>query len=220
MKTYTTIAGAALAVLVLGLPAVAQAACPRVADAAISVQVVDPGPRVTSTKSLDQINVMAGSHGLLRDGFKVLGITTIKLDNGIKVKYQGQPVGGAVCVSVNRVEVTFGLKDHHVSVPREYPQGSCHYNVVMRHEMAHVDVNRRTVRKYADILKNDMRAALRRSGAVAASTMVQGQNVQTAVIQKVLDDITVRFNAELEKLHGAIDQPGGKYAAAGRCPGW
>lgn len=220
MKMRTTIAGAALAFVVLGLPALAQAACPRVADAAISVQIVDPGPRVTSTKSLEQINVMAGSHGLLRNGFKVLGMTSIKLDTGVSVNYQGQPVGGAVCVSVNRVEVQFGLKDHHVSVPREYPQGGCHYNVVMRHEMAHVDVNRRTVRKYADVLKNDLRAALRRSGAVAAASMVEGQNAQTAVIQKVLDDIAVRFNAELEKLHAVIDQPGGKYAAAGQCPGW
>ena len=220
MKMRTTIAGAALTVLILGFPALAQAACPQVPVAAISVQIVDPGPRVTSTKSLGQINAMAGSHGLSRDGSTVLGITSIKLDSGVSVKYQGQPMGRAVCVSVNRVEVKFGLKDHHVSLPREFPQGSCHYNVVMRHEMAHVDVNRRTVRKYADVLKNDMRAALRRSGAVAAASMVEGQNVQTAVIQKVLDDISARFNAELEKLHAVIDQPGGKYAAEGRCPGW
>lgn len=220
MKIRTTTATAALAVLVLSVPALAHAACPRVSDAAISVQIVDPGPRVTSSKSLDQINVMAGSHGLKRNGFKVLGMTGIKLETGVKVQFQGQPMGGAICVHVNRVEAQFGLKDHTVHVPREYAQGSCHYNVVMRHEMAHVDVNRRTVRKYADILKHEMRAALRRSGAVTAASMVEGQNAQTAVMQKVLDDIGVRFNAELEKLHGVIDQPGGKYAADGQCPGW
>lgn len=210
----------ALAVLVFAAPALAWAACPQVPDAAISVQIQDPGPRVTSTQSLDQINVMAGSHGLRRDGFKVLGMTSIKLDSGVKVQYQGRPMGGVICVSVNRVDVQFGLKDHAVHVPREYARGSCHFNVVMRHEMAHVDVNRRTVRKYADVLKHEMRAALRRSGAVVAASMVEGQNVQTAVLQKVIDDTGVRLNAELEKLHNAIDQPGGKYAADGQCPGW
>lgn len=225
MNVRATMTGAALGTVILGavifgFPALAQAACARVPDPAVSVQIVDPGPRVVSTKSLDQINVMAGSHGLQRPGFRVLGMTGIKVDTGINVKYKGQPVGNTVCVSVINVDVRFGLKEHSVHVPREYPRGSCQFNVVMRHEMAHVDVNRRTVRKYADILKNEMRSALRRFGAVAAASMVQGQNAQTAVVQQVLDDVSARFLQEREKLHAVIDQPGGQYAAGGQCNGW
>jgi hypothetical protein len=198
----------------------ARAACPSVSDPSISVQVIDPGPSVVSTQSLDEINVMAGSHGLMRNGFRVLGMTEVKIDSAVNMRFKGQSVGNTVCVSVSRVEVHFGLKKHVVHVPREYPRGSCKYNVVMRHEMAHVDVNRRTVRKYADALRVEMLSALRRSGARAAPSMELGQRAQTAVIKQVIDGIKTRFNAELRKLHAVIDEPNGKYAAAGRCRGW
>ena len=214
------IAGMGLAAAVLWFPFAAQAACARVPAPNVSVRVVDPGPRVISTKSLQQINAIAGSHGMLRKGFLVLGMTEIRIDSGINVRFQGAPRGQSTCVSVSKVEVRFGLKNHIVHVPREYARGSCQFRFVMRHEMAHVDVNRRTVRKYATVLKNEMRSALRRTGAVAAPTMVQGQNAQTAVIQKVLDDVTARFYAERERLHAVIDQPGGKYAAGNQCRGW
>lgn len=206
--------------LAMAQAATARTACPRVPDPAVSVRIVDPGPRVISTTSIQQINAMAGSHGLARKGFRVLGITRIKIDSGVNVRYQGNPVGGGFCVNVTKVVVKFGLKDHSVHVPREYPRGSCQFRFVLRHEMAHVDVNRRTVRKYALILKNEMRSNLRRTGALAAPTMVQGQNAQTAVVQKVLDDVTARFYAEREALHADIDDPNSKYAAKDQCQGW
>lgn len=220
MRLRAMIVVTGLAGCVLWLPSVAQAACPRVADPVVSVRVADPGPRVVSTKSLKQINALAGSHGLLRKGFRVLGMTGIKVDTGINVRYQGAKVGKSTCVSVTKMEVKFGLRDHIVHVPREYSRGSCQFRFVMRHEMAHVDVNRRTMRKYATILKNEMRSKLRRGGAIAAPSMVQGQNAQVALMQKVLDDVTTRFHVEREKLHAAIDKPGGKYAAGNQCRGW
>ncbi|HEY9164492.1 MAG TPA: hypothetical protein VIN57_07755 [Magnetovibrio sp.] len=203
-----------------GFATAALAACPRVGEPAVSVQVVDPGPRVVTTKSIKQINTMAGSHGLSKPGFQVLGMTEISIDSGVKVSYRGQPVGQTVCVNVEKVEGHFGLKKHFVNVPREYPRESCQYNVVLRHEMAHVDVNRRTVRKYADVLKAEVRRALRITGSVQAASMAQGQQAQAAVIQKVVDDVGARFSDELNALHAAIDEPGSKYAAAGQCRGW
>jgi len=221
MKMRLSVMTAALAGLLLAGPQMAQAAtCPAVAAPAVSVRVVDPGPRVSSTKSLAQINSMAGSHGLTKTGFKVFGITEIKIDSGVSVRFKGQRNSSGLCVHVSKVDVRFGLKTHAVHVPREYARGSCQFNVVMRHEMAHVNVNRRTVRKYADILKNEMRSLLRRTGAVAAASMAEGQKAQTATIQKILDDVAVRFNGELDTLHAAIDEPGSKYEADGQCRGW
>lgn len=220
MKKRTIISAVFMSSFLGWIPAHAQAACPRVAAPQISVRIDDPGARVTSTKSLRQINALAGSHGLARKGTVVLGMTEIKLSSGVKVRYVGSRSGQSTCVSVAKMEINFGLKQHKVHLPREYKRGSCQFNVVLRHEMAHVDVNRRSVRKYATALKNEMRSALRRGGAVAASSMIKGQNIQAVRIQKVIDDNVSRFNEEVTKLHDAIDAPGGKYAAAGKCKGW
>lgn len=213
-----------LSALVGWTPAYAQAqnkaACPRVAAPQISVRINDPGARVASTKSLRQINALAGSHGMARKGVIVLGMTEIKLRSGVKVHYVGSRSGKFTCVSVSKMEINFGLKQHKVHLPREYRRGSCQFNVVLRHEMAHVDVNRRSVRKYAAALKNEMRSALRRAGPVAASSMTKGQNIKAAQVQKVIDENVSRFTEEVTKLHDAIDKPGGKYAAAGKCKGW
>jgi len=220
MKRYAILSAVVVSALAVWTPLAAQAACPRVAPPQISVRINDPGARVTSTKSLSQINTLAGSHGMARKGFRVLGITEIKLDSGVKVRYVGSRAGQSTCVSVSKMEISFGLKQHKVHLPREYKRGSCQFNVVLRHEMAHVDVNRRTIRKYATLLKNEMRSALRRAGAVAASSMIKGQNIKAVQIQKLIDDNVARFNEEVTKLHDAIDAPGGKYAAAGKCKGW
>lgn len=224
MKLHLSITQAVLGVLLVAAPLEALAAtpvvCPQVAAPAVSVRVVDPGLSISSTKSLAQINTMAGSHGLAKAGFKVLGMTEIKIDSGVSVRFQGQRNTSGLCVHVSKVDVRFGLKTHAVHVPREYARGSCQFNVVMRHEMAHVNVNRSTVRKYADILKNEMRSLLRRTGAVAVASMAEGQSAQTATIQSILDDVSVRFNGELDRLHAAIDAPGSKYEAGEQCRGW
>lgn len=220
MKKHAIIFAVLLFVSVGWMPTHAKAACPRGAAPQISVRINDPGARVTSTKSLRQINALAGSHGMARKGAIVLGITEIKLRSGVKVHYVGSRSGQFTCVSVSKMEINFGLKQHKVHLPREYRRGSCQFNVVLRHEMAHVDVNRRSVRKYATALKNEMRSVLRRAGPVAASSMIQGQNIKAAQVQKVIDENVSRFTEEVTKLHDAIDKPGGKYAAAGKCKGW
>jgi len=221
MKPCPAILAFALAYALACAPAAAaRARCPGVPAPVVTLRIVDPGPRVVSTRSLQQINAKAGSHGLLKKGMTVLGMTEIKLSSTVHVNFRGMQSGGVVCVHVSEVEVGFGLGDHVVHVPREYPRGSCKFNVVMRHEMAHVDVNRRTVRKYAEKLKNELLGALRRTGAVAAPSMDAGQAAQTRVIDAVIQDISGRFTAEREGLHAAIDKPGGAYAAAGKCRGW
>lgn len=214
--TLSTVVLAGFAVV----PAAMAQGCALVGAPYVSVQVIDPGPQITSTKSLDQINSMAGSHGLLKKGFRVLGMTQIDVQSGMQMEFQGQPTHGMLCVRVNKVQATFGLKRHFVHVPREYARGSCQYTVVMRHEMAHVDVNRRTVRKYAEIMKNEIRSMLRQGGAVPVRTMAEGQQIQTARIQAVVDRLNTAFNAELERLHGEIDAPNSRYAARDQCRSW
>ena len=225
MRWRNIITGAVLGGVSLGMApgftAQAQAACPRVAAPVVSVQVIDPGPRVSSTNSIQQINVMDGGHGLQRPGFRVLGMTRIKVLRTYDVRYRTRPVAGGFCVHVDNVSVKFGLKDHTVLVPREYARGSCQFRFIVRHEMAHVDVNRRTARKYATVLKNEMRSALRRAGASSDTSAVRAQNAQTAVMQKVIDDVIGRFHTERTALHDKIDDPNNaKYAAKGKCNGW
>ena len=203
-----------------GLAQVRGQGCRLVGAPFVSVQVVDPGPRISSTKSLRQINAMAGSHGLKREGFRVLGMTEIDVQSGMRLEFKGQPTQGVLCVQVTKVTASFGLQRHYVHVPREYPRGSCQYKVVMRHEMAHVDVNRRTVRKYAEILKNELRSTLRQAGAVAVRTMADGQKIQGDRVRAVTDKIAKDFNDELDRLHGHIDDPNSQYAARDQCRSW
>lgn len=221
MKRLSTLAGAAA--LAAGMAFAPQAhanACPPTPAPYVSVQVFDPGAKVSTIKSLDQINAMAGSHGLLSDGFRALGLTHIDVQSGFRFEATGAVAGQNVCVNVSKVEATFGLQHHTIYIPREYRQGSCQYKVVMRHERAHVDVNRRMVRKYAAIMKNEVRSMLRQAGPVAARSMKEGQALLGKRLQALLDRIAADFRAEREALHGAIDDPNSTYAARNQCPSW
>lgn len=208
-----------------GIPFTAFAlTCPAPQPGFVRVKLIDPAPQVTTGKSLKQINASAAGHGLVGKGKRALGITESKLEASINVNFAGQNLQRAqtktTCVSVTRVNARFGHKELVVSLPREYYQGTCKFNVVYRHEMAHVDVARRTVRKYASVLRRELEHEVQKNNPMNARTMKVGTAAYQKRLQAVVSSVGKRFEAEANALHAKIDAPGSAYAANGACQGW
>lgn len=196
------------------------AACPAPKAAQIRVDLVDPNPVLVTTASLKQINASANSHGLVKKGALALGLTESEVEASSKMRFVGEPDGDALCVGLTEMEVRFGHTKFQVHLPKEYPKGTCQYDVVHRHEMAHVDVYRSALRKYAAIMREELKRTVRSAGAVRAATMTEGQQALQGKLQKVTEDVTHRFEEELRRLHAEIDAPGSPYDPAGACKGW
>lgn len=186
----------------------------------ISVQTLDPAPKLNTRQNLKQINSKAKSHGLLKRGNMVLGLTQSEVSAAMRFYVSGPQGGGRACVNVDRVNATFGHKKLTILVPREYRRGSCQFKVVLQHENEHVRINREGVRKYAKILKRELVKVVRRLNPQHVSSLKQGQKQAERALQKVMKSVSARFNKEVRKQHARIDKPGGPYDASGACRKW
>lgn len=190
----------------------------------VYVKLLDPKEHISSSKSLKQINSSAKGHGLVGKGEVALGTTESRVSTDMSIQFtwsQRRPgTGSRVCVRIKSVDLTFGHSKLLVNLPREYKRGSCEYKVVLRHEMAHVQVNRTGVRKYARVLKSAISQELQRSRTIEASSMSRGTKTFQNRLKAVIAKTTKRFNKDIKVLHGKIDGPGSPYGAKGMCRSW
>ncbi|MBL4692455.1 MAG: hypothetical protein JKY92_03905 [Magnetovibrio sp.] len=190
----------------------------------VQVKVLDPKERLSTSRSLKQINSSAQGHGAVGKGKVALGTTESRVSTDMRIQFQWRKKyvgsGSPVCVQVKSITANFGHSKLVVNLPREYKRGSCQYKVVYRHEMAHVQVNRNGVRKYGALLRFEIIQELQRSLIVEATTMSRGTQIFQKRLKSVMEKITKRFNQEIKMLHGKIDAPNSPYAAKGTCRSW
>lgn len=194
--------------------------CQGLRQVQVSVQVLDPAPQLRTLQTLKQINSKAKTHGLLKRGNRVFGLTQSEFGTTMEFYVRGFEGGGRACVNVERVNVTFGHKKLAIFVPQEYPRGSCRYKVVLRHENAHVRVFREGVRKYAKILKRELNKAVKRFNPQKVRSMADGQKRAGRTLQKVIKSVVARLQKEERAQHARIDTPGSPYDSAGTCRNW
>jgi len=167
---------------------------------------------------------MAASHGLVHHGSRALGTTQSAVELSLKMKFLGyQHVRNQEtmhCMNIDAVEARFGHRQLVVNLPREYPVGSCQYNVVRRHEMAHVSVNRQGVRKYAMVLKSQLEQEIMRMGTLDVRTMSRGADMFQSRLKAVYLAVSKQFDAEIQKFHSEIDAPNSPYSATNACRSW
>lgn len=222
MKSIIPKTGAAavfLCALSFTIPAVAQP-CVAPNYAGVKVRLLDPSPQVSSAQNIKQINAKAKSHGLLKRGNLVLGLTQAEIQTTMDTRYLGAPQGSKICLNIERIEASFGHTALRVLVPREYARHSCQYKTVLKHEMEHVRINREGVRKYAKILKQELDQVVWRLNPQQVRAMKSGQKQIERQLQKVMQSVTARFNQEVRQQHAVIDKPGGPYDASGACRNW
>jgi hypothetical protein len=79
---------------------------------------------------------------------ETVGLTHI-LTGGVEVRTtEAQTPNGTRCIVVEAVKL-FPMKQATIYIPREYPEGSCNYDVLKRHEEEHVAIARRLLKEYA-----------------------------------------------------------------------
>lgn len=194
--------------------------CPTPKDAAVNLRLLDPAPKLSTTKNLKQINSKAKAHGLLRQGSLVLGLTQSEIQTAMNIRFQGYQQGGLTCLNVSQIDVSFGHRKLNILLPRDYARGTCQYKTVLKHEKEHVRVNREGVRKYGALLKRELERAQKKLNPMSVRDMKQGQVHVQRVLQQVVNKVTMQFNKDITAKHAAIDTPGSPYDATGACHSW
>jgi hypothetical protein len=151
---------------------------------------------------------------------ETVGLTQIEA-GGVEARTsEAQARSGTRCVVVDGVRI-FPMKTIRVYMPREYPEGSCNYNAVKRHEDKHVEIARRLYVEYRTRFLEAVRGLRLESHGFAAwvddetaSNERIASEVQPAV-QVVLNELHAEMNAANRALDAADTE-----RALRECPFW
>jgi hypothetical protein len=202
-----------LGVLLALLPGLAAAqapaieiACPPRGQPVVSVELIDPEPRVLPPLPAERLRIEADGEA---DGPfpHHLGLTVSRVEwrSEITVRSRG-PVGGPVCALPAEVRLRLVHAEHSIRLAREVPPGGCLAGEVLAHERRHAEVNRRTLREAAVELRRVARGWAGRAEQRAPDLNTAATELQDD-LSRAVEPVLERLRSAREAGHAAIDTP-------------
>lgn len=114
---------------------------------------------------------------------------------------------GKSCYWYNGIDVKMHVRPM-ILIASEHAKGSCMHNSIMEHEMKHVKVDRALMKKYREIIEEDLRRTVRKVGTVGPMSSGQGEKARVKmmrIIEKVVNNRTESMYAERRKYQQAVD---------------
>lgn len=216
----------ALALGAAGSSPLAAAGCPGEAsfDRGSVVRVSTPMPEPRLQTHLDTAGIEAlrpPSPGLAR----VPGLTVAKyaLNKDFRISWSRPFLSSRLCLWVDSVDIEFAYSGLDVYVSKDYPQHSCEWAHIYRHEMEHVEVHRRLHQQYAALMARALVGAAgppTRNNPASVESAEAGQRLIDKVITQATEPLFERFQAELAAEQAKLDTPENYRLMQGLCPLW
>ncbi|WP_237214176.1 hypothetical protein [Falsiroseomonas oryziterrae] len=189
---------------------------PRVA-ATVTLDLVDPEPRILAPLPARQLRAQAG--GTSDTAFPHhLGLTVSRVEWRSEVTARARgPADGPVCAVPADVRLRLRHAEHSIRLAREIPPGSCLAEEVLAHERRHAEVNRRTLREAATELRGIARAWAARAEARAPDVGIAATLLQDE-LAALVDPALERLRAAREAAHAVIDSPAEYRRLSRVCP--
>ena len=125
---------------------------------------INPTIKVTSSygklnydksKNIEEITTMAKNFNLVESGLFASGLSTVNVNFDITINTLGQQIGGLeYCVIPTEVTFFIGLDSPTIYISNNISENSCEYNVILRHEKTHQQINKTTLEYYLPLFKD------------------------------------------------------------------
>lgn len=140
---------------------------------------------------------------------RVNGLSTFEHAININAKIRKETIPtGITCVYPKEVNLHFGAGENPIIyIARDYEKGTCMYNVILRHEQTHQQINQSVLEyylpevqdKFIDVVKNNVIAS--RSYNINITTAREElQKRYLEVLNPILEDVKTKTAAEQAKL--------------------
>lgn len=186
-------------------------------DPAISVGQF-PDPEYVHTLSKGEIRSLESE--VTGQAKETVGLTQILL-GGVEARTsEAQARSGTRCVVVDGV-MLIPMRTIKVYLPREYPEGSCNYKAVKRHEDKHVAIARRLLVDYTPRFLDAVHDLRLESHGFAAWV-----DDETASNERIASEVQPAVQAVLDAMHAGMNSANRALDAAdteralGECPFW
>lgn len=163
--------------------------------------------------------------GELIEGYRVNGLTPYQLATELFFTVGKKTFNdGVTCFFPVEVNLLLTLKDPTIYIERNLEPGTCAYNVTLRHEQTHEQINVEILEHYLPIIKDRFLAAVKKySLASRPADDVPLQTVQNSLEKKYLNAINPildEMNNEINKEQSKLDTKEQYDYEQSLCPRW
>ncbi|NMC62171.1 MAG: hypothetical protein GYA55_03290 [SAR324 cluster bacterium] len=160
------------------------------------------------------------------DARQTLGFTTYEMKSSFSFNLQffrQNKDSSKGCAWLQNIDASFNVPLVDIFIPSEYPEGSCEYREIQKHENEHVKILKDTHSEFLGILKT----TLMTKGALpdaSAPQEFESYEIKKKEIEDdlklILDDFMEDFSKTLNKRQRAIDIDENYAAITSRCEAW
>lgn len=111
------------------------------------------------------------------------------------------------CIYPTDVNLILNIKNPTIYIAKELEEGSCRYNIAMRHEQTHQQINIQVLEHYLPLIKNRLIEVIKNNSLISQPYDVNLSLAQEtfkrkylAAIQPLLDEMQAEITAEQAKL--------------------
>ena len=106
------------------------------------------------SKSYDELTKLGKEYGIVEQGLFASGLALVEVVYQVSVDSYRRKIGlGKYCVIPARVNLFVGYSNPVILIAKELKEDTCEYNVVLRHEQTHQQINVSTLRYFLPKLK-------------------------------------------------------------------
>lgn len=184
----------------------------------VSCDEKNPEPRIIFKTSFGQLihdlstpqsQIQSKSSITTDKGSFIAGLATVRVKNYIRISSaKGEALDeNHYCIMPEVIEVYIGYENPTIYVAKEYPQNSCHFSLIIRHEQTHQRINILTLEYFLPLIDktltktiNEVRSikVSRKEDAQAALEILQQYYI--AKITPIIDELSKARIAEHQKL--------------------
>lgn len=106
-------------------------------------------------KSKEELTYLAEQQNYLEKGLFANGLSTANLNFDITLKTKTISLSdGVYCAVPDEIILFLGFDEPIIYISKELKENSCEYNIVLRHEKTHQQINKKTLEYYLPLFKS------------------------------------------------------------------
>ncbi len=127
---------------------------------------------IDKSKDVNEISEIAKSFNLAEHDTFTRGLATANVKYDISIQTAAHPIGiKQFCIVPADIKILISLENPTIYLANNLQEGSCDYNIVLRHEKTHQQINKTALEYYLPIFKASVTNLAKKISAVPVNDM-------------------------------------------------
>ena len=127
-----------------------------------------------NTKSKEELTTLAKQHNFIEKGLFANGLSTVNINFDISLKtYTTDTTNNKYCVIPDEINIFLGLDSPIIYLSKTLKENTCEYDIVLRHEKTHQQINKKTLEYYLPLFKDTSSSIIKNTKVLTIDNIEQ-----------------------------------------------